>query len=106
MWPTAAQKRQSIRLLDCTKEQDYGPHIVEDRSTGQLHGKTPAGIFHITILGLNDRYFIEKRQERTALLRLSQNSLIIGAHPYPQLIEDVRAAVALLTNMIPELPEA
>jgi hypothetical protein len=104
-WPTKSDMRLGVRLLDCTKEDDYGPHIVEDRATGLLRGKTPAGDYHITTLGLNDPYFVKKRLERTSLLRLSGNAFVIPAAPYSQMLADVKMAVELLTNMIPELPE-
>lgn len=104
-WPNKAEIRSGVRLLDCTKEQDYGPHIVEDRNTGLLHGRTPAGDFHITVLGLNDPYFVGKRRDRTSLLRLTRSNLVISGNIYSQLIEDVRTAVQVLSNMIPELPE-
>jgi hypothetical protein len=63
-WPTASQIAAGIRLLNPTKEPDYGRHIFEDSQTHELIGVTPEGSYHIDILDLNHETFMSERRDR------------------------------------------
>jgi hypothetical protein len=66
-WPTAAMRKAGLRLLDCTKEFDYGLHIFEDPMSHRVFGVTPAGIYHVRIMDLNADVFVKHRQLRAEL---------------------------------------
>lgn len=54
------------RLLDCTKENEFPQHIVEDRS-GLWVGKTDEGIYHIATIELNEPALVRNRVARREL---------------------------------------
>jgi hypothetical protein len=60
-------KRPENRMLNCTKENEFPDHIVEDQE-GQWIGKTPAGSYHITCTDLNERSRVSLRKQRRAVL--------------------------------------
>jgi hypothetical protein len=69
-WPLASQIALGIRLLNPTKEPDYGKHIFENPETHELIGITPAGRYHIDILDLNHETFVSERRDRAMYLKL------------------------------------
>lgn len=64
MKKNASQIATGIRLLNATKELDYGRHIFEDPQTHELVGVTPGGSYHIDILDLNHGTFVSERRDR------------------------------------------
>lgn len=66
-WPTAQDIIDGLRFLNPRKEQDYGVHLFEDPLTFELVGTTPAGVYHIENLDLNNPYFVRKRRVRKEL---------------------------------------
>ena len=110
-WPSPREVALGIRFLDCTAESDYGPHIVEELATGRLVGVTPAGKYHLRVLGLNDPPFVEERLERTRLRKI-MSMFVIAKRDLSELAPLIHSLVSLLREQlqreidisIPELP--
>ncbi len=66
-WPSPADVAAGMYLIDPTREQDYGHQIFEDPKTYALVGTTPAGRYHIRVLGLNSPYLVNRRKIRSEL---------------------------------------
>jgi len=73
-WPSAEDRKAGLRLLNPCKETEFPDHIVEDPDTGKLKGLTPAGKWHIRIMGLNDTVFVQHRIKRRQLRTLYRKS--------------------------------
>jgi len=102
-WPTRSEQKRGIRFLNCCKEQDYGVHIFEDHSTGQLVGVTPAGRYHIRMCDLNAPHFVRERRERTKLVTLLSKTFAViksKTHTY-ELLSQI---IPLVKDMIPAIP--
>lgn len=69
-WPSAGQIAAGLRLLNPTKEADYGVHIFEDPETHELVGATPEASYHIDILDLNHETFVSERRDRAVYFDL------------------------------------
>lgn len=63
-WPTKEEIQDGIRFLNCCDEQDYGESIFEDPKTHELVGTTPAAIYHIETIDLNDPGLVNDRRLR------------------------------------------
>ncbi len=66
-WPTDAEIKDGIRFINCCEEQDYGEQIFEDPKTHELVGTTPAAIYHIDTIDLNDPGLVNERRYRYEL---------------------------------------
>ena len=112
IWPNEEDRRNGLYIINPYEEADYGNHIIEERDTGLLIGKTTAGKWQIEILDLNAAHLITKRLDRTALLNTFLSAaLASGADSSNELIKVVLAKLVevkarILPSMIPELPTA
>ncbi len=104
LWPTRAEIRNGLRFLNCTEEQDYGVHIFEDRSTGRLYGKTPAGTFHIDVSDLNSPYFQRRRRERSDLSLLMATGAMFRDASFATMQTQIATFTRMFANEIPEFP--
>jgi len=59
-------KRQ--RLLNCTEESEFPTHIMEDES-GRWLPLTPEGLYHLTVIGLDEPCQQKKRELRLELAK-------------------------------------
>jgi hypothetical protein len=108
-WPNPAQAAMGYRLLNPTKEIDYGVHLFEDPETHELVGATAAGRYHIDMLDLNHETFVWERRERARYIQLRNNSPALLAGTFEQLhdlIMFVREQIELLIPPIPAPPKA
>lgn len=62
-WPDDADLAQGRRLLQPGIDDAF-LHMSEDEATGRLHGLTPTGAFHITVLRLNRPQLVAHRLAR------------------------------------------
>ncbi|MBU6402482.1 MAG: HNH endonuclease [Verrucomicrobia bacterium] len=108
-WPEPHFARLGARFLNPTKEQDYGVHIFEDRTSARLVGITPAGKYHIRCCDLNAPHLILERAERARLRRLL-NDYPVTAKLALQIVNEGEMLDAsallrrVLETMIPEIP--
>lgn len=104
-WPTKEMEAAGIRFLDCTKEHDYGAHILEDPATHRVFGITPAGRYHVRVLDLNAGVFIKHRQMR-ANLRVFMTETCVSIKP--KAFDRLQVAIQLAKNLqemaIPLIP--
>lgn len=103
-WPTKSEHKAGLRLLNPTREMDWGIHIVEDPETHLLWGKTPTGIFHIRKLDLNARHLVEERRDRARLQQLLHEQPIQLRTIMLQVPETVPEIKRLLEQMIRPIP--
>ena len=66
-WPTPDEMAEGCRFLNCCDEVDYGKVLFEDPKTHRLVGKTPAAIYHIEMIDLNDPGLIDERSHRSEI---------------------------------------
>jgi hypothetical protein len=104
MWPDAEMRSQGIRFLDCTKEHDYGDHILEDPKTHRVFGITPAGRYHVRILDLNADVFVKNRRMRSELRKVMTSTPMRFVKPITQIQLMLGMMQELLKLMIPEIP--
>lgn len=106
-WPTKAQQRDGVRYLLPRTDVDYGTHIFEDPVTHKVWGATPAGIWHIEKLNLNDEFLVKRRAKRARW-----NAILAGDNTiltFPPGVEDkASASIAEIKELsitaIPPLP--
>lgn len=104
-WPTKEMEAAGIRFLDCTKEHDYGGHILEDPATHRVFGTTPAGRYHVRVLDLNASVFIKHRQMRANLrVFMTETPVTIKPKPFERLRAAVQSAKELQEMAIPFIP--
>lgn len=104
-WPTAAERRVGIRLLDPCAEIDYGKHIFEDPCSHELVGITPAGRYHIDICDLNAKTFVDERRRRAKLRRYAKGANIAGlAGDWNDLTKFLGESVKIVEELIPDIP--
>jgi hypothetical protein len=104
-WPNAAQIREGVRFLNPTLEMDYGEHIFEVIETGELVGVSDAARYHINILGLNDKFFIDRRLERTSIRRLHGRNFLFKDSALESLPNDVARINLKIEREIPVVVE-
>lgn len=109
IWPTASDISNGIRLLDPTKEMDYGVQIFEDPETHRLQGETPSARYHIRVLNLNSSYLIGRRRLRSQLRQLLQNTPATYTGAWAQTVSQecrilLRALIDHVEKMIPTIP--
>jgi len=73
-WPTESEKNAGCRLIDPSKEADYGEHIFEDPDTHLLVGTTAAGRYQIDVCDLNHETFVSERTNRAKFRTLIANN--------------------------------
>tara|TARA_R110002049_G_scaffold107138_5_gene254775 strand:+ start:3641 stop:4099 length:459 start_codon:yes stop_codon:yes gene_type:complete len=98
IWPSPGEAAQGIRLIDPTKEKDYGTQIFEDPATNRLVGTTPAAKYHIRVLGLNDEFFVRKRRDRTQMNLMMSIPYLMQGHPTVNKVQEQ------IERMIPAIP--
>lgn len=108
-WPSHADLASGLRFLDPTKEIDYGVHIFEEPDTHQLKGVTPAGRYHIRVLGLNSKYLVERRRLRSHFRRLvSSPEIFLPGWVDPisgkNCQESLQAFISHVAKLIPDIP--
>lgn len=104
-WPTTEMQAAGIRFLDCTKEHDYGVHILEDPVTHRVFGVTPAGRYHVRVLDLNAAVFIKHRQMRANLRTfMTETPLTIKPKAFDRIRAAIQLAKALQDVAIPFIP--
>jgi hypothetical protein len=109
-WPSTEDREVGLYLINPYEEEDYGKHIIEDRATGSLRGKTVAGKWHIEILDLNAAHLVTKRLDRTLLRNtFLAAAMASGTDSTNELLGVVfaklqEAQASMLPIMIPELP--
>jgi hypothetical protein len=102
-WPTATQRASGCRLLNPTKEIDYGVHIFEDPDSGQLVGATPAGQYHIDMLDLNHETFVWERRKRAQYRHLRDNAPATLAGSFEQVRELIDFVGEQIDRLIPPI---
>jgi hypothetical protein len=105
-WPSPEQIAMGYRLLNPTKEMDYGVHLFEDPQTHELVSATPAGQYHIDMLDLNHETFVWERRKRAQYLDLMNRSPALLTGSFQQLrdlMTFVREQIELLIPAIPAL---
>ena len=104
-WPTKEMEDAGIRFLDCTKEHDYGLHILEDPATHRVFGITPAGRYHVRVLDLNAEVFIKHRRMRANLgIFISETPVTIKPKPFDRLLAAIELAKDFRDLAIPLIP--
>lgn len=103
-WPTVGERASGYRLLNPTKEMDYGSHIFEDPDNGELIGVTRAGRYHIDMLDLNHETFVWERRKRAHYRHLRDNSPAILAGSFEQLRELIEFVGEQINRLIPPIP--
>ncbi len=101
-WPTAARARQGVRLLNPTKEKDYGEHIFQDPKTHELVGVTTPGKYQIVVCDLNAAHFFERR-ERARLHDLLNRGGNVKSN-FANVADTVATLRRQLAQMIPPIP--
>jgi hypothetical protein len=100
------QKEQ--RLLNCTEENEFPRHIVEE-ADGRWKPVTPAGQYHIVSICLDERCHTQKRAWRRRIthqiLELCTTAIQYQSHnplkTHDTLIQTIRQMLALLDNFPP-----
>jgi hypothetical protein len=101
-WPTNRDRREhQWRFLDCTKEPDYGLHILEDPDTHEVVGVTAPGRYHVTSCDLNSPHFVEERKDRAKYWTIIRSYAHSAENSLPALLQ---AAIEVAEKMIPEIP--
>jgi hypothetical protein len=104
-WPTKEMQAIGVRFLDCTKEHDYGTHILEDPITHRVFGITPAGRYHVRVLDLNAGVLIKHRKMRADLqVFMTETPLTIRPKPFDRLRAAIDLAKDLRELAIPPIP--
>lgn len=106
MWPTDEEQRLGCRFLNCCDEQDYGESIFEDPRTHELVGTTPAAIYHIDAIDLNDPELIDARKRRSVIFaRLGILKQKLKDDPkMKQIVDQLRDDLECLIPDIPPPP--
>ena len=100
------------RLLNCTEENEFPEHIREHED-GQWEGVTPAGEYHLAVIGLQENCHRAKRHERRRmaerLLGLLTQAIQYESHNprelHQQIMEMVKGSLALLDKFPPLVTE-
>jgi hypothetical protein len=109
LWPAAELRKVGVRILNPTKEQDYGTHVFEDTATHELVGVSPAGRYHIRCCDLNAPHLVLERRDRAKLRKILNEYHLTTKAPIQLLdgkeICDASAVLrAILERMIPPIP--
>ena len=103
-WPSVAERRRGIYLIDPCAEQDYGKHIFEDPETFQLIGVTPAGRYHIDILDLNAPTFVDERRHRAEIAKRCSSPMLFKKGGWSKMMKDIEAVLPYVDALIPYIP--
>ena len=103
IWPTDEEQRLGCRFLNCCNEQDYGESIFEDPVTHKLVGTTPAAIFHIETIDLNDPGLVNERKIRNEMTKnINDLQTRLGNDPNVALqLSKLQAAAVYFIPIIP-----
>ena len=103
IWPTDEEQRLGCRFLKCCNEQDYGESIFEDPVTHKLVGTTPAAIFHIETIDLNDPGLVNERKIRNEMTKnINDLQTRLGNDPNVALqLSKLQAAAEYFIPIIP-----
>jgi len=103
IWPTDEERRLGCRFLNCCNEQDYGESIFEDPVTHKLVGTTPAAIFHIETIDLNDPGLVNERKIRNEMTKnINDLQTRLGNDPNVALqLSKLQAAAEYFIPIIP-----
>lgn len=102
-WPTPEESDAGCRFLNCCDEYDYGTVIFEEPITHELIGVTPAAIYHIETIDLNDPGLIEERKSRAEILGKLEYLKEIAKHD-PDMHEAVDKLFDEAKGLIPDIP--
>ena len=103
-WPTAAQQRAGLRLLNPCKEVDYGVHIFENPHTYELEGVSPAGRFQIFVCDLNAEHLVRERRERAEIRAALRETPAYVVGSLPGFVGCLTALQEQVSYMIPPIP--
>lgn len=67
-WPSESDFACGCHFLNCCDEVDYGEVIFEDPKTHKLIGTTPAAIYHIETIDLDNPGLVKEREHRSKIL--------------------------------------
>jgi HNH endonuclease len=102
--PFAHTLGSGTRLLNPTKEADYGHHIFEDPKTHELVGTTAVGKYHIDILDLNHETFVWERRKRALYLTICGGSPITVLGSFDRLQQSLKLLHDQFALLIPYIP--
>lgn len=102
-WPTKAQSRQGLRLLNPCREVDYGVHLFEDPATHEVVGKTPAGKWHIRVCDLNAPHLVRERKDRAKIDEVLRRTPGLLSGPPGAATEAIRKLREQCDLMIPHI---
>jgi hypothetical protein len=102
-YPTDEQIKLGIRLLNPCIEMDYGTHLFENSSTGELKSETPTGTFHARRLHLNSGTLKTARLERTEIRAMCAYALEMADHfkDYPTIASKFRMFAQWFEEILP-----
>ena len=106
-WPSNKERSKGHRFLNCTKEPDYGLHILEDPDSHELVGITPQGRYHVRNCDLNAPHFIKERKDRAAYWEVIQNTPVTfseGVFLEPNVDKLYNTLFQVVEAMIPPIP--
>lgn len=103
-WPSEELRKKGVRFLDCTKEHDYGDHILEDPETHRVFGITPAGRYHVRVLDLNADVLVKQRKLRADFQTLTTSTPVRFTKPFAQMAGIIQMGKELIKLMIPPIP--
>jgi hypothetical protein len=106
--PVVNPEDKNQRLLNCTEECEFPEHVSESPD-GQWHPLTEAGIYHIGLIGLQERCHQAKRAERrhmaqrvySLLTQAIQYESYNPAALHEQIMGTLRDTLALLDKFPP-----
>ena len=101
------------RLLNCTKENEFPKHIVENEK-GEWKPQTAAGFYHIHAIGLNESCHVKKRLWRrnlaNSISKLYSTAIqYIGHNPretHEAIMSETNSILASLENLPPMVTES
>lgn len=102
-WPTAEDQAAGCHFLNCCDEYDYGKSIFEDPITHELIGTTPAAIYHIDTIDLNDPGLIAERKSRAEIFSRLDH-LKKGSKHSSDMAESVNRLIEMAKDLIPVIP--
>lgn len=102
-WPTKEESEQGCRFLNCCDEEDYGNVIFEKPDTNELVGTTPAAVFHIETIDLNDPDLIKARRYRAEIFEKLKFIKKKSANT-PEIASAADKLCEMAERLIPDIP--
>ena len=103
IWPTPEEQAAGCRFLNCCDEEDYGRDIFEDLKTHKLVGTSPAAIYHINMIDLDDPGLVEARRFRSEIMTKLERARD-KAKSDPEIMEAVEKLSEMARGLIPDIP--